>query len=96
MASNDRDDFAEQLVRNQHRIFAYVATLVSNRDDAEDVFQNTCLILWKKWEYYSRPHNFFGWACGIRTMKSATSCEQADEANSNCRRTYWRKLPKPA
>ena len=65
MASDDQDDFAEQLVRNQHRIFAYVVTLVSNRDDAEDVFQNTCLILWKKWEEYRRPHSFFGWACGV-------------------------------
>jgi RNA polymerase sigma-70 factor, ECF subfamily len=64
MASDDRE-FTEQLIRNQHRIFAYVATLVPNRDDAEDIFQNTCLVLWKKWKDFSLPHNFFGWACGV-------------------------------
>lgn len=62
---NDLDDFTEQLVHNQPRIFAYIVTLMPNRDDAEDVYQGTCLTLWKQWKEYSRPDNFFAWACGI-------------------------------
>lgn len=65
MTSDDQNYFAEQIVHHQHRIFAYIVTLVSNRDDAEDIFQNTCLILWKKWEEYDRRLNFFSWACGV-------------------------------
>ena len=65
MAFGDRDDFAEQLVRNQHRVFAYIVTLLANRDDAEDAFQSTCLILWKKWEEFDPRRDFFGWACGV-------------------------------
>lgn len=65
MAIADRDDFAEQLVRNQRRVFAYIVTLLSNRDDAEDVFQSTCLILWKKWEEFDPSRDFFTWSCGI-------------------------------
>ncbi len=65
MALLDRDDFAEYIVHNQHRVFAYIATLLPNRDDAEDVFQNTCLILWKKWEQFDSSRDFFTWACGI-------------------------------
>jgi RNA polymerase sigma-70 factor, ECF subfamily len=65
MSFGDRDDFAERLVRNQHRVFAYIVTLVANRDDAEDAFQSTCLILWRKWEEYDPHRDFFGWACGV-------------------------------
>jgi RNA polymerase sigma-70 factor (ECF subfamily) len=65
MASDDFDAFSEQVVQNQHRVFAYIVTLVPNRTDAEDIYQDTCLTLWKKWEEYRRPDNFFAWACGI-------------------------------
>jgi len=65
MAFGDRDDFAEQLVRNQHRVFAYIVTLLADRDDAEDAFQSTCLILWKKWEEFDPGRDFFVWACGV-------------------------------
>ncbi len=61
----ERDDFAERIVRNQRRIFAYIVTLLADRDDAEDVFQSTCLILWKKWEEFDRRRDFFSWACGV-------------------------------
>lgn len=65
MAFIDRDEFAEQLVRHQHRVFAYIVTLLANRDDAEDAFQSTCLILWKKWAEYDPHRDFFSWACGV-------------------------------
>jgi RNA polymerase sigma-70 factor, ECF subfamily len=65
MTSSDRDQFTEQFVRNQHRIFAYIVTVVRDRDDAEDIYQSTSLILWKKWKECGPPNNFFGWACGI-------------------------------
>ena len=65
MVFDDRDSFAEQLVRNQHRVFAYIVTLLANRDDAEDAFQSTCLVLWKKWKEFDPSRDFFGWACGV-------------------------------
>jgi RNA polymerase sigma-70 factor (ECF subfamily) len=65
MVSADRDQFAELLVRNQRRIFAFIVTLLTNRDDAEDVFQSTCLVLWKKWEEFDPQRDFFTWACGV-------------------------------
>jgi RNA polymerase sigma-70 factor (ECF subfamily) len=69
MTSGDQDVFIEQLTRNQHRIFAYIATLMPNRDDAEDVFQEACLVLWKKWQEYDPRRSFFGWACGVAHNK---------------------------
>lgn len=65
MTSSDRNEFTEQFVCNQHRIFAYIVTLVRDRDNAEDIYQSTSLILWKKWKECGPPNNFFGWACGV-------------------------------
>ena len=65
MANALHDAFVEYFVRDQGRIYAYIATLLPNRGDAEDVFQQTSLTLWRKWEEYDFKHDFVTWACGI-------------------------------
>jgi RNA polymerase sigma-70 factor (ECF subfamily) len=39
--------------------------MLPNRHDAEDVFQQTSLILWKKWDEFDTAGDFLRWACGI-------------------------------
>jgi RNA polymerase sigma-70 factor, ECF subfamily len=60
-----QQQFAEQFVLNQDRIYGYITTLLPNRHDAEDVFQQTSLVLWKKWEEFDFCSDFLHWACGI-------------------------------
>jgi RNA polymerase sigma-70 factor (ECF subfamily) len=57
--------FAERLVRDQQRVFRYIVSLVPNRADAEELFQQTCLTMWERWERYDPALDFFPWACGI-------------------------------
>src|SRR5436190_24162203 len=59
------DRFVERFVRCQDRLYAYVATLLPNRADAEEVFQQTSLVLWRKWQEYDLGRDFLPWACGI-------------------------------
>jgi RNA polymerase sigma-70 factor, ECF subfamily len=59
------DQFVERFVRSQDRIYAYVAMLLPNRADAEEVFQQTSLILWKKWQQFDPNRDFVRWACGM-------------------------------
>jgi RNA polymerase sigma-70 factor len=59
------DDFVKRFNASQNRLYGFVVTLVPLRDDAEDVFQQTCLILWQKWREYDRTREFVPWACGI-------------------------------
>jgi RNA polymerase sigma-70 factor (ECF subfamily) len=63
--SPQHDQFVERFVRSQDRIYAYVATLLPNRADAEEVFQQTSLVLWKKWQQFDASRDFVRWACGI-------------------------------
>lgn len=57
--------FAERVVRTQQRVYRYVASLVPNRADAEELFQQTCLTLWENWDRYDPELDFLPWACGI-------------------------------
>lgn len=65
MDIDKHQEFARRLVQHQHRVFRYVVSLVPNRADAEEIFQQTCLTLWENWEQYDPSLDFFPWACGI-------------------------------
>lgn len=60
-----QDEFAKQLISSQARLYSYIATLLPNRDDAEDVLQRTSLILWQKWDRFDGSRPFLPWARGI-------------------------------
>ena len=59
------DEFARAFVQYQDRVYGYIVTMLPSRHDAEDVFQQTSLILWQKWEQYDPERSFLAWACGI-------------------------------
>jgi RNA polymerase sigma-70 factor (ECF subfamily) len=57
--------FAERFVRNENRVYRYIFSLVPRRSEAEELFQETSLTLWKTWTRYSPEVDFVAWACGI-------------------------------
>ena len=59
---NRYDIFSDLLTRNQARIRGYILALVRNRDDADDLFQTTSLVLWRKFDTFRADSNFFAWA----------------------------------
>src|SRR5262245_27178829 len=65
--SSPRDSgrFVQLFAQHQRGIHAYICTLVPNRVDADDVMQETSLVLWRKWEEFDCNREFIRWACGI-------------------------------
>lgn len=59
------DQFTLLFVQNQGRVYRYIATLVPHRADAEDLFQQTNLTIWKLWEKYDTSQAFLPWAFAI-------------------------------
>ena len=59
------DVFAELFVRNENRVYRYILTLVPNAADADELFQQTGLTIWKRWEEFDPARDFSRWACGI-------------------------------
>jgi RNA polymerase sigma-70 factor, ECF subfamily len=61
----DQEEFARLFSRNARRIYGFIMTLVFNHHDAEEVFQNTNVVLWNKFADFRPGSNFFAWASRI-------------------------------
>lgn len=58
-------EFAEQLARHQGQLLGYIYSLVRDLDDADDLFQQTSLVLWDKFDQFDPTRSFASWACGF-------------------------------
>ena len=89
----DREEFARLFSRNARRIYGFIMTLVFNHHDAEEVFQNTNVILWNKFADFQPGTNFFAWASRIayyevlslmkQQRRSRTFSDEALELHAN-------------
>jgi RNA polymerase sigma-70 factor (ECF subfamily) len=61
----DPGQFIELYAAHEVRLRGYVLSLVPRWSDAEDIAQQSSLILWKKFDQYETGTNFFAWACQI-------------------------------
>ena len=57
--------FAQLLAKCQRRVFLYALGLVHNSADAEEILQQTNLVLWRKFDQYEPGTEFARWACRI-------------------------------
>jgi RNA polymerase sigma-70 factor (ECF subfamily) len=81
MARQDQDEFAMQFLENQGRLYGYIATLLVNRNDAEDVLQRTSLILWQKWDQYDPRLGFLPWARGVALNEVRNLLRRSERRN---------------
>src|SRR5262245_40986233 len=63
--TTSNEQFIELFARSQRRIYSYIATLLPNSSDVEEVFQQTCLVLWRDRERFIADLDFVRWGCGI-------------------------------
>ncbi|MBL4883410.1 MAG: sigma-70 family RNA polymerase sigma factor [Planctomycetaceae bacterium] len=59
------EKFLLEFTKIRKPLYAYIFSLLPNRDDAEDVFQRTSLILWRKIDQFVQEGSFFSWSCGV-------------------------------
>ena len=75
--------FLSLFLRSEREIFRYVAALVPNVADAEDIVQQTALALWEKFDAYDAAQPFTPWACRFALNKTRQWLE---------RRQRWQSL----
>ena len=63
--TNDYEAFLQLFMRNQFRVLAYIRSFIHNHTAANDVFQETCLELWRSFATFRRDAEFAPWALGI-------------------------------
>lgn len=87
VGSNDQgaaqQRFLSLFLRSEREIFRYVAALVPNVSDAEDIVQQTAISLWEKFDEYDPNQPFTPWACRFALNKARHWME---------RRQRWQKL----
>src|SRR6266545_2239437 len=78
-----QERFLSLFLRSEREIFRYVAVLVPNVADAEDIVQQTALSLWEKFDAYDPNQPFTPWACRFALNKARQWIE---------RRQRWQAL----
>lgn len=68
-SSQKRDEFFHLFVSNESKILSYILTLVSNWNDAEDLLQDTSMVMWQKFEEFEMGTNFASWGMTIARFK---------------------------
>lgn len=65
VATDRTTEFIMLFSRHSQRIYRFIRSLVDNRTDAEEIYQNTCTVLWSKFDTFEPGSNFWAWSCQI-------------------------------
>ena len=58
-------EFARLLGEAHRELFSFIFAMLQNRADAEDVYQQTALVLWKKFSDFMPGTNFVAWSIRV-------------------------------
>ena len=62
MNEQDRCNLFSELIACYHgQLYTYIFAVVKNREDAEDLFQSVCLVLWRKIDSFQPGTSFLAW-----------------------------------
>ena len=66
MGSMDRGArFVRLFLQNQRRIYGLILALVPKGSDADDILQETCAVMWQKFDEFDPGTNFAAWSLRI-------------------------------
>lgn len=54
--------FAELITRHQSELYGYIYAIIRDWQDADDIYQSVCLVLWHKFGSFLPGSSFFAWA----------------------------------
>ncbi|REJ93350.1 MAG: RNA polymerase subunit sigma [Planctomycetota bacterium] len=63
------EEFVQLFTANQRRLYLFILPQVATTQDADEVLQETNLVIWNKYQQFSVGTNFFAWAAQIATYE---------------------------
>ncbi len=63
------DEFVQLFTRWQRRLFLFILAQVPNATEAEEILQETNLVIWRKSFAYRPGTNFYAWVCRIAALE---------------------------
>lgn len=61
--------FLELYAKHQREIYVYLRAHIPTGSDIDDVFQDSCLVLWEKFDQYRPETNFRAWAFSVVRLR---------------------------
>ncbi|MDF1747096.1 MAG: sigma-70 family RNA polymerase sigma factor [Gimesia sp.] len=68
-AKMESEEHVRLIAQAQRRVYAFIFSLVGHSTDADDILQETNVVLWRKRETYERGTNYFAWAFAIARLQ---------------------------
>lgn len=62
-------EFVQLFTKTQRRLFLFILAQVGNPTDAEEILQDTNVIIWSKFHQFQSGTNFFAWTGKIATFE---------------------------
>ncbi len=62
-------EFIDQFVATQRRVYLFILAQVGNPDLAEEVLQNTNVVIWSKWNKFEPGTNYIAWVYRIASFE---------------------------
>jgi RNA polymerase sigma-70 factor (ECF subfamily) len=88
--------FLRLFLQNQHRLYAYILTLLPHRADADDVLQETSLTMWDKFDANAPPTDFLPWARRVAYHKVLDFYKKSNRANARLSQLFVERLAEAA
>lgn len=63
------EEFVQLFTANQRRLYLFILPQVATTQDADEVLQETNLVIWNKYQQFTIGTNFFAWAAQIATYE---------------------------
>ena len=57
-----REEFSQLVAQYQSQLFGFIRAMVRRNEDAQDIHQQTLVILWRKFDTYQSGTNFLAWS----------------------------------
>ncbi|SMP69033.1 RNA polymerase sigma-70 factor, Rhodopirellula/Verrucomicrobium family [Neorhodopirellula lusitana] len=80
------EQFTRLLMQNQKRFWGLIRSLVPNGPDADDVLQETCSVMWRKYSEFEQGTDFAAWGLAIarfQVMRYYSRCKSDRARLSN-------------
>jgi RNA polymerase sigma-70 factor, ECF subfamily len=64
--ADEKDEhFLRLLIGNQQNIYAFILAMIHNRNDADDILQETITVMWRSFKDYQPGTSFVAWGISI-------------------------------
>ena len=76
MDDSEYEEFVTLLTRHQRQIWTFLNALLPAASDADDVMQETSLVLWRKWQEFEKGSDFPRWARSVARLEALRFARQ--------------------